>query len=235
MDDETVTNQKSHVEDWESCTQLLPAQPQSFIEERLQTFFAPDFMGVQGQDYYVYMYPNGVCVTGLSPTHSLIRSHRGANQQATDSVNPASSSAQEVNDSRPPATEAVDTEGLAAAASTKPDDGATPGDPASSGKAEFAKVEYIPLDRLKKVNFDPGRNPNKRDGLKQSGKNRNKGAQLCRETVLCRLESDKEWPTREGYLAVFYPSDPQFEELQRALVPATEFFELRGMAPEDMH
>jgi hypothetical protein len=51
----------------------LPSVPKSFIEEKLVRLYSADTEGRDGYDQYAYIFPNGVCVVGVTPYHTAIR------------------------------------------------------------------------------------------------------------------------------------------------------------------
>jgi hypothetical protein len=61
-------------DDLQENVHLLPDRPKSLMEEKYKTYFAVRFQGKDGNDMYVSLLPNQVCIVGLAPSNFLIRS-----------------------------------------------------------------------------------------------------------------------------------------------------------------
>lgn len=55
------------IDDWEQHLDKLPERPRTFIEHKCRRLFAVDLNGCKGHDQYVYVLPNGLCVS--APPH----------------------------------------------------------------------------------------------------------------------------------------------------------------------
>ncbi|BFG29054.1 hypothetical protein CerSpe_153280 [Prunus speciosa] len=54
----------------------LPLTPPSSVEANFVSYFAPDFMKPE-HDQYIYRHANGLCVIGLAPTHVAFKDEGG--------------------------------------------------------------------------------------------------------------------------------------------------------------
>jgi hypothetical protein len=77
------------VDDYAEAMDQLPVRPLTFVERTYtRLYLAKDSAGTPALDMYVYVHPNGLCIVGLAPSHSLLSTLQNATTTPASAAEP---------------------------------------------------------------------------------------------------------------------------------------------------
>lgn len=123
----------------------LPSPPPCNVEQSYERWFQPDVDGTPGNDQFLYLHPNGLCLVGVAPAHAALRPPQPAGGEAGASTAAGAAAAEPVQ---------VDAGAAAAAAATQPAEqpaagasGSEPAAPAAAAGSAAAAAAGSPLQQ----------------------------------------------------------------------------------------